>query len=83
MICSCKMPRHGSKLVVLTGGPGAGKTAVLEVVRRRFCEHVAVLPEAASILFGGGMLASALCSGRFSTSSVSSRRWSRTKVVPP
>jgi hypothetical protein len=27
---------------------------VLEVVRRHFCEHIAVLPEAASILFGGG-----------------------------
>lgn len=54
MICACKEPRHGCKLVVLTGGPGAGKTAVLEVVRRRFCEHVAVLPESASILFGGG-----------------------------
>jgi predicted ATPase len=39
---------------VLTGGPGAGKTAVLEVVRRAFCEHIAVLPEAATILFGGG-----------------------------
>jgi hypothetical protein len=40
--------------VVLTGGPGAGKTAVLEIVQRHFCEHVIVLPEAASILFGGG-----------------------------
>jgi predicted ATPase len=40
--------------VVLTGGPGAGKTAVLEVVGRQFCEHVVVLPEAASILFRGG-----------------------------
>jgi len=40
--------------VVLTGGPGAGKTAVLEIVKRNFCRHVAVLPEAASIVFGGG-----------------------------
>jgi predicted ATPase len=40
--------------VVLTGGPGAGKTAVLEVVRRAFCEHIAVLPESATVLFGGG-----------------------------
>jgi hypothetical protein len=39
---------------VLTGGPGAGKTAVLELVRKHFCRHVRVLPEAASILFGGG-----------------------------
>lgn len=42
------------RLVVLTGGPGAGKTAVLEVIRRNFGERVDVLPEAASILFKGG-----------------------------
>ncbi len=52
--CSCCHTTHGTRLVVLTGGPGAGKTAVLEVIRRHFCQHVAVLPEAASILFGGG-----------------------------
>jgi predicted ATPase len=51
--CRCHI-EHQPRLVVLTGGPGAGKTAVLEVVRRQFCEHVVVLPEAASILFGGG-----------------------------
>jgi predicted ATPase len=38
----------------LTGGPGAGKTAVLELIRQAFCEHVVVLPEAAGIVFGGG-----------------------------
>jgi predicted ATPase len=52
--CVCAEPRHECGLVVLTGGPGAGKTAVLEVVRRAFCAHIAVLPEAATILFGGG-----------------------------
>jgi hypothetical protein len=45
---------------VLTGGPGAGKTAVLELVRRQFCSHVLVLPEAAGIVFGGGFPRSAL-----------------------
>jgi len=40
--------------VVLTGGPGAGKTAVLEMVRHQLCRHVRVLPESAGILFGGG-----------------------------
>ena len=39
---------------MLTGGPGAGKTAVLELVRQYFCAHVTVLPESAGILFGGG-----------------------------
>jgi len=52
--CGCAAEVHSPRLVVLTGGPGAGKTAVLEVVRRTFCEHVGVLPEAAGILFGGG-----------------------------
>jgi predicted ATPase len=42
------------RLIVVTGGPGAGKTALLEVVRRQTCRHVVVLPEAASILYGGG-----------------------------
>lgn len=42
------------KRIVLTGGPGAGKTAVLELTRLHVCEHVAVLPEAASMLFRGG-----------------------------
>ena len=41
-------------MIVITGGPGAGKTALLELARKHFCDHVAVLPEAASILFGGG-----------------------------
>ncbi len=40
-------------MIVLTGGPGAGKTAVLELVKKSFCEHVKILPEAASILFSG------------------------------
>lgn len=40
--------------MVVTGGPGAGKTAVLELAARSFCEHVAILPEAATIVFGGG-----------------------------
>lgn len=45
---------HEPRRIVLTGGPGAGKTAVLEMVRRSMCRHVHVLPESASIVFGGG-----------------------------
>lgn len=52
--CKCGLKRHVPKLVVLTGGPGGGKTAVLEMARRYFCQHVAILPESASIVFGGG-----------------------------
>ena len=43
-----------ARLTVLTGGPGAGKTAVLELVRRSLCRHVKILPESAGIVFGGG-----------------------------
>jgi len=41
-------------LIVLTGGPSAGKTAILEMVRRMVCAHVAMVPESAGILFSGG-----------------------------
>ena len=51
--CECA-ELHERRRVVLTGGPGAGKTAVLELVRHHFCEHVHVLHEAAGIIFGGG-----------------------------
>ena len=51
--CQCSGP-HDRRRVVLTGGPGAGKTAVLELVMRSLCRHVKVLPEAAGIVFGGG-----------------------------
>jgi predicted ATPase len=40
--------------IVLTGGPGAGKTAVLEIVRRVFGSRLGLVPETASILFTGG-----------------------------
>lgn len=53
------MPSHPfvpypPRRVVVTGGPGAGKTAILELARRNLCEHVEVLPESARIVFGGG-----------------------------
>jgi predicted ATPase len=52
--CACFKETHATRLVVVTGGPGAGKTAVLETAKKVLCEHVAVLPEAASIVFNGG-----------------------------
>ena len=51
--CGCNL-EHPRKRIVVTGGPGAGKTAVLELVRQSICRHVAVLPESAGIVFGGG-----------------------------
>ena len=62
--CHCKEIRHKTKWVVLTGGPGAGKTAILQIAQRTFCRHVMVLPESASILLAGGFLKSQSVSGR-------------------
>lgn len=52
-LCSCEV-NHTPRLVVLTGGPGAGKTAVLEVLQQEACAHVMVLPEVATMLWKGG-----------------------------
>lgn len=41
--------------VVITGGPGGGKTTALDLFRRELSHDVAVVPEAASILFQGGL----------------------------
>jgi predicted ATPase len=51
--CGCT-EIHPWRRIVLTGGPGAGKTAVLEMMRKTLCEHVKVVPEAAGVVFGGG-----------------------------
>ena len=51
--CECQ-ERHLRRRIVLTGGPGAGKTAVLEALKHLLCSHVVVLPESAGIVFGGG-----------------------------
>jgi len=52
-LCGCTAG-HVTRRIVLTGGPGAGKTAALEVLRRTFCAHLVLVPEAAGILFAGG-----------------------------
>lgn len=46
--------RQPRRRLVLTGGPGAGKTAVLEALKHLLSSEVAVLPESAGIVFGGG-----------------------------
>ncbi len=40
--------------VVLTGGPSGGKTTMALSITKAFCQRVTMIPESASILFGGG-----------------------------
>jgi hypothetical protein len=40
--------------VVLTGGPGGGKTTAADMYRREIGEDVVVVPEAATLLYSGG-----------------------------
>jgi predicted ATPase len=51
--CPCTRV-HTPRRVVITGGPGAGKTALLELVRQSTCHHVRILAESAGVVFGGG-----------------------------
>lgn len=41
--------------VVLTGGPGGGKTTAADLFRREIGNRVIVVPEAATLLFSGGL----------------------------
>ncbi len=40
--------------IALTGGPGGGKTTAADLYRREIGERVVIVPEAATLLFGGG-----------------------------
>ncbi|MCB9760326.1 MAG: AAA family ATPase [Alphaproteobacteria bacterium] len=40
--------------IVLTGGPGGGKTTAADLFRREIGDEVVVVPEAATLLFSGG-----------------------------
>ena len=40
--------------IAVTGGPSAGKTAIVELISKQFRDSVVAVPEAASILFRGG-----------------------------
>lgn len=40
--------------IVLTGGPGGGKTTAADLFRREIGERVVIVPEAATLVFAGG-----------------------------
>ena len=43
------------KRIVLTGGPGGGKTTALDLFRREFQGRIASVPEAATMIYSGGI----------------------------
>ncbi|MBP6631614.1 MAG: AAA family ATPase [Kofleriaceae bacterium] len=45
---------NGRCRIVLTGGPGGGKTTAAALYRRELGERIVVVPEAATLLFAGG-----------------------------
>jgi predicted ATPase len=46
--------RENGCRVVVTGGPGGGKTTAADLFRRELGEDVVIVPEAATLLFSGG-----------------------------
>jgi len=49
-----KRPSPECCRIVLTGGPGGGKTTAIDLFRREIGDRVVIVPEAATILFQGG-----------------------------
>ena len=45
---------HARCRIVVTGGPGGGKTTAADLFRRELGERVVVVPESATLLFQGG-----------------------------
>lgn len=53
---AAKLASHanGRCRIVLTGGPGGGKTTAADLFRREIGERVVIVPEAATLVFSGG-----------------------------
>jgi len=49
-----QIANNGRCRIVLTGGPGAGKTTAADLFRREIGQRVVVVPESATLLFAGG-----------------------------
>ena len=48
-----EIPNHHCR-IVLTGGPGGGKTTAADLMRREVGDRIVIVPEAATMLFSGG-----------------------------
>tara|TARA_B110001454_G_scaffold219202_1_gene251938 strand:+ start:16248 stop:16847 length:600 start_codon:yes stop_codon:yes gene_type:complete len=53
--------------VAITGGPSGGKTTLIETLKKEFGSQIAVVPEAASILYSGGFPRKKSILGRIAT----------------
>jgi hypothetical protein len=51
---SAQPATNGRCRIVVTGGPGGGKTTAADLFRREIGTRVVVVPESATLLFGGG-----------------------------
>jgi predicted ATPase len=54
-------PENHRCRIVLTGGPGGGKTTAADLFRREIGDRVVIVPEAATLVFSGGF---PRCTGR-------------------
>ncbi len=61
--CRCGTQHGPCSLIAITGGPGAGKTAILNLAQNLVCQHVALVPESATVLFSGGFWRTTSSSG--------------------
>jgi predicted ATPase len=50
------LPNHSNHRcrIVVTGGPGGGKTTAADMFRREIGERIVIVPEAATMIFSGG-----------------------------
>lgn len=53
--------------MAITGGPSGGKTTLIETLKKEFGSQITVVPEAASILYGGGFPRKKSILGRIAT----------------
>jgi predicted ATPase len=49
------VPEHSVRRIVLTGGPGSGKSTAAAFLAREFVDDLWVLPESATLLYKGGL----------------------------
>jgi hypothetical protein len=54
MSSSASHTSNGRCRIVVTGGPGGGKTTAADLFRREIGERVVIVPESATLLFSGG-----------------------------